>query len=126
MAYYVAWIDSEEAKIFKFQTSGIQKVDLKIKAEEQTASKSGDHHTHQSPKFFHRIAESLKDATELLVVGPGMAKKHFKSHLEEHKHGQLLSKMVGMENMDHPTDKQIVAEAKKFFRNHDLFESIDF
>ncbi len=123
MAYIVCWLDSEEAKIFEFTTEGINKVDLKIKEEEKTANKSGDHHHHDSAAFYHRVADTMKSCTEALVVGPGMAKKHFKSYLEN-KNQSLSKRIVGFENMDHPTDKQIVAEARKFFKAHDLFQGL--
>lgn len=123
MAYIVCWLDSEEAKIFEFTNQGINKVDLKIKAEEKTANKSGDHHHHDSSAFYQRVAETMKSCTEALIVGPGMAKKHFKGFLEN-KNQNLLKRVVSFENMDHPTDKQIVAEARKFFKAHDLFEGL--
>jgi stalled ribosome rescue protein Dom34 len=116
MAYAVLWLDNQEAKIFKFVPGNVSKADLKRSAAEHAGAT--DHH------YFGRVADAVKDSNEVLVVGPGMAKKHFMSHLENHSHNNLLKKVVGVENMDHPTDNQIVAEARKFFRAHDLFESI--
>ena len=121
MAAYVIWIDSEHAKLFKFLPGG--------KTENHTVkSHHHDHHT-ANPRdskgghdaFFHDVANHLKDANELLIVGPGLGKEHFKSHLEKHHHGDLLKKVVGTLAMDHPTDHQIVAEARKFFTAKDLF-----
>lgn len=116
MAYVVLWLDSDEGKIFKFNPGKVDKVDLK--------RSSHEHHEKEKDHFYSRVAENVKDATELLLVGPGMAKKHFMSHLDGHSHGGLAKKVVGVENMDHPSDKQIVAEARKFFKAHDLFEAI--
>lgn len=126
MSYVVCWLDSEEAKIFSLSPEGIKKTDLKIKEEEKTQHKKGDMHHHDSKAFYDRVANELKSAKEILLVGPGMAKKHFKTFIDDHKALKVSDKVVGVENMDHPTDKQIVAEARKFFRAHDLFESLNF
>jgi stalled ribosome rescue protein Dom34 len=119
MAYAVLWIDTEEAKIFKFRPGNTERLDLK-----RTASEHHGLEDKAASAYFHRVADHLKDATELLVVGPGLAKKHFIHHLEHHNHQALAKKVIAVENMDHPTDNQIKAEARKFFRTHDLFESI--
>jgi len=119
MSSYVLWLDSEHAKIFKF---------LPGKVEPHTLKRSEpDHHTHahkedqSSEHFFHQVADYLKSATELLIVGPGLAKTHFKTHLEKHHHQQLAQKVLGVESMDHPTDAQIVAAARKSFQAKHLF-----
>ena len=122
---YVVWLDSEHAKIFKLLPGG---------KSEQEVLKSGvrkDHHTgpsnqgsahHQAEEhFLHDLAGKLKPAVEVLVVGPGIAKSHFKHHLEKHHHSDLLKKVVAFENMDHPTDGQIVDMAHKFFKKYDIF-----
>ena len=121
MADYVIWLDSEKAQIFDLKPSGIEKSQLK---------KSGmDHHTHSkkdhrgdsaAEHFFRDLAKKLKGAEQVLVLGPGLAKNHFKTHLETH-HDGLAKKIVGIENSDHPTDNQILATARKFFKTYDLF-----
>jgi stalled ribosome rescue protein Dom34 len=124
MSAYVVWIDQEHAKLFKFMIGG--------KTENQIVKRHGiEHHTpkhenHQKEHdaFYHDVANHLKDASELLLVGPGLGKEHFKTHLEKHHHSDLLKKIVGSVSMDHPTDPQIVAEARKFFHTKDLFNGI--
>lgn len=69
-------------------------------------------------KFFHEVAQSLDQAHEILLIGPGDAKIHFQKHLEGHHHAGLAGKIVGTETVDHPTDGQIVALARKFFKKH--------
>ncbi|GIL21264.1 MAG: hypothetical protein BroJett041_23780 [Candidatus Jettenia caeni] len=123
MAYVVVWMDTDEAKLFTFLPGEVKKDSVKISAQEAKAAHDRDHHK-EPTHFYHDIINKVKGATEILLVGPGVAKTHFVHHIEKHNHGDLKKKIVGVQNMDHPTDKQIVAEARKFFKAHDLFESI--
>jgi stalled ribosome rescue protein Dom34 len=121
MKAYVVWMDHNEAKLFKFQVGG--KVEpTHVKRHEHAHHTHGDESNHKNEeKYFHEIIHQLEGASEVLVVGPGLAKTHFKGHLEKHKHGNLLKSIVGVETMDHPSDNEIVAQARKFFKNYDLF-----
>ena len=125
MAYVVVWMDSHESKIFKFLPGKVDQSHVKINSQEAKNLQDRDHHK-EPTHYYHDIINQVKDATEVLLVGPGVTKTHFTHHLEKHNHADLKKKIVGVENMDHPTDKQIVAAARKFFRAHDLFESINF
>ena len=119
MSSLLLWIDSEHAKIFRFSPEGMQKQEMK-RAEP-------DHHTHphkedhNSEHFFHQVAESLKSAKEIIIAGPGLAKTHFKTHLEKHHHGNIAKNVIAMETMDHLTDPQIEATGRKFFKHAHLF-----
>jgi stalled ribosome rescue protein Dom34 len=114
MGYVVCWLDSHDAKIFNFSADQVAKTELHIKKED-----------HGVDHFYHRVAEALKPAFEILVVGPGTAKTQFMHHVQEHAvHAPLTKKIKGVENMDHPTDNQIVAHARKFFHHLEVFKSI--
>lgn len=114
MGYVVCWLDSHDAKIFTFSADSVEKTELHIKKED-----------HGVDHFYHRIAEALKPAFEILVVGPGMAKTQLVHHINEHgAHSSVAKKIKGVENMDHPTDGQIVAHARKFFQHLEVFKSI--
>lgn len=123
MSYVVLWMDTDEAKFFSFTPGKVAKDLIKISAQELKQAHDKDHHkipTH----FFQDITNKLKNATEVLLVGPGVSKTHYMHHIEKSGPADLKKKIVGVENMDHPTDNQIVAHARKFFKAHDLFESI--
>jgi len=122
MAYFVIWTDSDHAKVFKLSSSGTQ---------EETVKRHGQHgaggHHNKGDKsnedhFFHDICKHLQGAEEILIVGPGLAKTHLKHHFDSHHAHDLAKKVVGVESLDHPTEGQIVAFGKKFFKvNHDFF-----
>lgn len=122
MSQTVLWMDSEKAHIFKLKVTGIEKSQVKkVVHDHHTHDKHSHHADPTLEHFFHELALALKDADELLILGPGLGKNHFKNHLEKHHHGDLAKKVVGIENSDHPTDNQILATARKFFTTYNLF-----
>jgi hypothetical protein len=61
------------------------------------------------------------DDVETSIVKPH--KPHHKLQLAKHSHahdGELVSKVVGVECVDQPTDGQLVAYARKYFQAKDL------
>ena len=124
MSAYVVWIDSHESKIFKLTPHGIESKHLKTHGHKHHTEAHGKHsggHHPESETLFRDTAKAIGDASELLIMGPGEAKTSFKSHLDKHHSSDITKKVVGVETADHPTDNQIVAAAKKFFKNYDLF-----
>lgn len=114
MSYVVCWLDSHDAKVFSFDAEQVRKAELHIKKED-----------HGEDHFYHRVAEALHNAFEVLLVGPGVAKTQFVRHLENHKsHGNLKARIKGIENMDHPTDGQIIDYGKRFFKRLEVFKAI--
>jgi stalled ribosome rescue protein Dom34 len=123
MANYVVWIDSAEAKIFELHPTEVTEKTLKRHEIKHHAGSEKEQNRHKNAeKFFHEVASKLASAHEILVIGPGEAKGHFKTHLETHHHEPIGKKVIGVETVDHPTDGQIVALAKKFFKAHLRFE----
>ena len=119
MAACILFIDSDHAKFFNLNPGKIESTELKKhEVKHHTGSEKNEEHEHH---FFHEVATHLKGVSELLIVGPGLAKNKFKTHLETHHHHDVAKSVVGMETIDHPTDPQIVAVGKKFFKTYDQF-----
>ena len=124
MTDYVVWLDSENAQIFAMKESGIEKSHLKKSGIDHHTFNKKDHHGDAPGEhFFRDLAVRLKDSGQLLILGPGLAKNHFKTHLETHHAESLAKRIIGIENSDHPTDNQILATARKFFKTYDLFNN---
>ena len=118
------WIDGKEARVYNIDAEKIH---------EATVSSSLQHATHhrhpkgpgeakQHPddmkKFFHEVVKSIAGAQEILIVGPAATKLEFLRFL--HKHDAAMeTKIVGIETVDHPSDNQLVAYAKKYFHRTD-------
>jgi stalled ribosome rescue protein Dom34 len=109
-------MDSTNAKIFHMDGESVK--------ESRAIRHDHDHHTHNktdakqkdSPRFFTDIANHLDDRkAAVLLVGPGVAKNHFVTYLDTHHQKALAQRIVGTEDMDHPTDAQIVAYARRYF-----------
>lgn len=120
MSSYIVYLDHEHAKIFKMNPDGTEKLNLHKHLNLHHQNNQNAVKKDSSP-FFHEVAESLKDASEVLVIGHGIAKDQFMNHLKDHKHDKLAKKVVGVESVDKPTDNQILAMARKFFKSEHLF-----
>ncbi len=118
MSSCVIWIDSKHAKIFKLSPEGIVKKELSHH-EVPPIGKSHDNYINNAEEhFFHEVTQSLGQPDELLVYGAGVAKLHFRNHLEKHNHKKLFEALVGVETLDSVTDNQILAASRAFFKKH--------
>ncbi len=114
----VVWLDHHEARIFGVDAE-------KLQTETIVAP---EHHLHRHPKgpspdrerpsddahFFQHIATVLRDADAVLLVGPSHAKLQFLRFLTKRDRA-LEAKVVGVETVDHPTDRQLIAHARHYF-----------
>ena len=116
----VVWLDHREAKVFHFDTDSINEVDVHALATpahlHNRAAVSG--RREEDSHFYHEIAAALAESPEVLVVGPATAKLELIRHVHKH-HAALEPRIVGVETVDHPTDGQLVAYARKYFRAAD-------
>ncbi|MET0592907.1 MAG: translational machinery protein [Polyangiaceae bacterium] len=120
--YHAAvWIDHKEAKIFHLTAEGFNTSTFEAprhhvhRHQEATAEKE---HPADSTRFYHEVARALEEVKEILVVGPATAKLEFIKHVHKHDRS-LVDKIVGVETVDHPTDNQLVAHARRYFRAAD-------
>ena len=116
----VVWIDHKEARVCRVLPETAR--------EEVIAAPHHVHHKHprgregmkehpeDDKRFFHEVARSLEGSVEILLVGPSTAKLEFLRYVQTHHHA-LAPKIIGMETADHPTDGQLLAHAKAYFKN---------
>lgn len=118
----VIWLDHSEANVFHFTVDHFEKAHVESEHPHQKlhrkAGPVGSANAKEDQHFYHQAAELLKGAKEILVVGPGQAKVEFVKHLEHHD-PKLKEFIVSVEPMDHPTDGQIVAHARQYFKKAD-------
>ena len=120
MSHYHAlvWLDHVEAHVMHISPDDVEKSLIKpIEQHHKLHSRAGtlgDGRSTEDQDYYHRIAEALKGASEILIVGPAYAKLQLLKHIHAHD-PDLVSKLVGVETVDHPTDGQLAAYARKYF-----------
>ena len=115
----VLWIDHEHAKIFNFKSEEPE-ISHFANRHHSTAHQAKEKSEHLS-QFYHEVHDKVLNAKGLLIVGPGVAKREFKTYLEDHHSNGLNKAVLGLESMDKATDGEIKNLAKKFFHKFNLF-----
>ena len=120
MSHYhaVVWLDHSEAHVMHISPDDVEKsIVHPARAHQHLHSKRGhvgSGKAGEDQAYYHDIATALAGAQEILIVGPAQAKLQLVKHI--HAHDRSLSdKVVGVESIDHPTDAQLVAYARKYF-----------
>ena len=121
--YHVAvWIDHREARVYAFGKDAGQ--ELSVRPHDRhvhlhhKAGLGDSGRTPQDKHYFHSVAEALKGAEEILIVGPGTARNELRRHLETHD-PEVARKVVAVEPLDHPTDGELLNFARKAFKRID-------
>jgi len=120
MSHYhaVVWLDHSEAHVMHISLDDVEKsIVHPAKPHSHLHAKSGTvgaGRQAEDKSYYHAIVEGLSGAQEILVVGPAQAKLQLIKHI--HAHDQAMAdKVVGVETIDHPSDAQLVAYARKYF-----------
>ena len=118
----VIWIDHREAHIM-FLSEAASEAEI-IRSESShthlhhKANEIGSGRVALDSKYLHSVIQAVKESKEILILGPGSAKLELIKHAHKHD-AQIAEKIVGVETVDHPTDKEILAHARKFFYKAD-------
>jgi hypothetical protein len=122
----IVWIDHQQARVLRF---GVQGVDSEIvhssHRHEHLHHKANSIDSGKAPQdraFLGRVGECLSGAATILVTGPANAKRELVSHLELHQ-PVTAGHVVAVEALDHPTDGQLEAFARKYFHADDRMRS---
>ena len=107
----VVWMDHQEAHVLMFDREHV----------ESQRVKSRSHHKHQGKPnevahLYADIAKALEGTHEVLVTGPGKARDEFRDWCKpHHAHVNVVDSVAS----DHPTDAQVVAMARQYFKKFD-------
>ncbi len=109
----VVWMDHSEAHVVMFDREHM----------EAQRIKSRSHHKHQgkaedSAPFFAEVAKALVGTREVLLTGPGLARNQFRDWCTSHQTA-VAACIVDSVTTDHPTDGQLVALARQYFKKFD-------
>ena len=118
LSHAVVWIDHQEAHVIQFNADAHEKSTITTKSKHghihRKAGVLTGHHQVSSQTYLHEVVEAVADCHEILIVGPGVAKLELIKHIHHHD-AKISNKVVGVETVDHPTDAQLLAYAKKYF-----------
>jgi len=121
MSHYhsVVWIDHQKATVWQFTSTEEQHQVVHSHDQHQKVhSRKSTHGGHKHPadaKFFEDVARALAGTHEILIIGPAEAKLQFAAYLRD-KHAALAKGIVAVETADHPSDAQVLADARRHFK----------
>jgi stalled ribosome rescue protein Dom34 len=122
MAYATVWLDHREARVFRLDSHDVDKQTVRTPQHVHRRHPKGEsgakEHPDDAARFFHELARSLDDYQYILVVGPSTAKLDFVRYVHDH-YRALEPRIAGVETVDHPTDGQVTAYGKKYFKLDD-------
>jgi len=109
----VTWMDHSEAHVVMFDREHMLAQRIK----------SRSHHKHQGKgddngAFFADIAAALAGTHEVLLTGPGLARNQFRDWCGQHQ-AAVAQAIVDSVAADHPSDEQLVALARQYFKKFD-------
>lgn len=123
MTYHTCvWIDHREAKIFELTADEARLTHVE---DERPA-----HHLHRRANhlglgtieldetMLAEVADKLRTAKGILIVGPGKAKTALKAYIDE-RHPEIARNVWDVQASDHPTDRELVASARSWFHAQD-------
>src|ERR1700738_634189 len=115
----IVWIAHSQAKVFHIGLSGQDEIDLHphlaTRHIHHEANSIGSGHAGFDKEFFALVMNAVSDAGEILIIGPAGAKTEIAKYLRE-QHPKIGERIVAVEAADHPSDREIVAYAKKYFK----------
>ena len=109
----VVWLDHQEAHIAFFDRDHATTQRIHSKSQHKHQGKSTDMNA-----YFADIAAAIKNCHEVLLTGPGLTRQQFKDWYTQHA-AALSGIVVDNVASDHPTDPQLVAMARQYFKKFD-------
>ncbi len=107
----VVWIDHQQAQVLQFDAEHVQA--SKVKAHTHHTAQHGSAVRSQH-EFYAHVCDALAGIPEVLVTGSHQAQADFRHYVEKHRPA-TSKQIMGWETVDHPTENQLVALARKAF-----------
>jgi stalled ribosome rescue protein Dom34 len=127
LSHAVVWIDHQEAHVIQFNADTHENSTITTKSKHGNVHRKAGvltgHHQVSSEAYLHEVVEAVAGCLEILIVGPGVAKLELIKHIHHHD-AKISNKVVGVETVDHPTDGQLLAYAKKYFLRVDQLRAL--
>jgi stalled ribosome rescue protein Dom34 len=109
----VVWMDHKEAHVLMFDREHVEAQRIKSRTHHKHQGKVGD-----VTELYAEVAQALSGCREVLLTGPGSVRNDFRDWCVKHAKA-AASVIVDSIAADHPSDNQLVAMAKQYFRKFD-------
>ena len=111
----VVWTDHQSAQVLQFDAEHV--LAHKVRAHTHHTAQHGSAVCTQH-EFFGDVCDALDGVAQVLVTGSHTAIADFRHYADKHR-PQTATRIVGYEVVDHPSENQLVALARKYFLAHD-------
>jgi len=115
LTHAVVWVDHQSAQVLRFDAEHIAA--SKIRAHTYHTAQHGSAVRTQH-EFFGEVCTVLAGIPETWIVGSHTSIADFRHYVEKHR-PDVAPHICGWELADHPTEKQLIALARKAFLKHD-------
>ena len=115
LRHAVVWTDHHTAQVLKFDAEEVQASSVRSHKHPTAQHGSGVRAVHE---FFADVCAALDDVQEVLVTGSHTAVADFRHYADKHR-PQTAARIVAYEVVDHPSENQLVALARKHFVKYD-------
>jgi stalled ribosome rescue protein Dom34 len=120
--HVLVWIDHREARVFQFDASEVERTRIRSDHARQhihhKANARGSGHAGADKDFLQRVTAALSHAGSILVTGPASAKAELVEHIRQTQ-PRLAERITGVETLDHPSDGELLALGRSFFKADD-------
>ena len=106
-------MDHQEAHVLMFDREHVASQRIKSRAHHKHQGKP-----HDMAALFADVAQALCGTHEVLLTGPGSARDEFRDWCKTHQ-TELVRNVVDSIPSDHPSDAQVVALARQYFKKFD-------
>lgn len=115
----VVWTDHQSALIVQFDPERVEVHKVKARSHQTAQHGNGERTEHE---FFGTLCDSLDGIAQVLVTGSHTSIADLRHYVDKYR-PQTAKRIVGYEVVDHPSEKQLVALARKFFLDNDRLQS---
>jgi stalled ribosome rescue protein Dom34 len=110
----VILIDHQNARVLRLDATSAQGGQLHAHTHNTRQHGSAVRTEHE---FFGDVCAALAGISEVLVMGSHLAQTDFRHFIEKHR-PHVVPLIVGWETVDHPSEGQLLALARKFYEKH--------
>ena len=120
MTHAAVWLDSAEARVFRFTAEDVEKKRIKADRPQRIVHPRARPIESDKPRdnreFFEAILAELTEVDDWMIVGPADARQDFEKYVRVGHAEELAKKLVGVEAMDQPTDAELLDHARRRLR----------